>query len=179
MTVYERGLIKNYIRNVPDFPKKGIIFRDITTLIKDPKLFRGIIDDLFEHYRKMDITNVLGIDARGFILGAPLAYKMGVGFLPARKIGKLPGKKIQESYQLEYGEEGIEVHEDAITKDHKILIVDDLLATGGTALAAAKLVERLSGVIVGFTFLVELSYLGGREKLAAYDILSLCKYSSE
>ncbi|MCZ6616344.1 MAG: adenine phosphoribosyltransferase [Thaumarchaeota archaeon] len=172
-------MIKNYIRNVPDFPKKGIMFRDITTLIKDPKLFRGIIDDLFEHYRKMDITDVLGIDARGFIIGAPLAYKMGVGFLPARKIGKLPAKKIQESYQLEYGDEGIEVHEDAISKDRKILIVDDLLATGGTALAAAKLVERLNGMIVGFTFLVELSYLGGREKLAGYDILSLCKYSSE
>ncbi len=155
------------------------MFRDITTLIKDPILFRGIIDDLSEYYEKMDVTAVLGIDARGFIIGAPLAYKMGIGFLPARKLGKLPGKKIQESYQLEYGEEGIEVHEDAITKDDKILIVDDLLATGGTALAAAKLVERLSGIIMGFTFLVELSYLGGREKLAGYDILSLCKYSSE
>ena len=155
------------------------MFRDITTLIKDPILFRGIIDDLSEYYRKMDVTAVLGIDARGFIIGAPLAYKMGIGFLPARKLGKLPSKKIQESYQLEYGEEGIEVHEDAITKDDKILIVDDLLATGGTALAAAKLVERLSGIIIGFTFLVELSYLGGREKLTGYDILSLCKYSSE
>ncbi len=155
------------------------MFRDITTLIKDPILFSGIIDDLSEYYQKMDVTAVLGIDARGFIIGAPLAYKMGIGFLPARKLGKLPGKKIQESYQLEYGEEGIEVHEDAITKDDKILIVDDLLATGGTALAAAKLVERLSGIIMGFTFLVELSYLGGREKLTGYDILSLCKYSSE
>ena len=155
------------------------MFRDITTLIKDPILFRGIIDDISEYYRKEDITAVLGIDARGFIIGAPLAYQLGIGFLPARKLGKLPSKKIQESYQLEYSEEGIEVHEDAITKDHKILIVDDLLATGGTALAAAKLVERLNGIIIGFTFLVELSYLGGREKLAGYDILSLCKYSSE
>ncbi len=155
------------------------MFRDITTLIKDPILFSGIIDDLSEYYQKMDVTAILGIDARGFIIGAQLAYKMGIGFLPARKLGKLPSKKIQESYQLEYGEEGIEVHEDAITKDDKILIVDDLLATGGTALAAAKLVERLSGIIIGFTFLVELSYLRGREKLAGYDILSLCKYSSE
>lgn len=179
MTVYKRGLIRNYIRNVPDFPKKGIMFRDITTLIKNPILFRGIIDDLSEYYRKMDITAVLGIDSRGFIIGAPLAYKLGIGFLPARKLGNLPCKKIQELYQLEYGEGGLEVHEDAITKDYKILIVDDLLATGGTALAAAKLVERLSGIIIGFTFLVELSYLGGRKKLAGYDIHSLCKYSSE
>ena len=172
-------MIRNYIRKVPDFPEKGVMFRDITTLIKDPILFRGIIDDLSEYYRKMDITSVLGIDSRGFIIGAPLAYKMGIGFVPARKLGKLPGKKIQELYQLEYGEAGLEVHEDAISQDQKILIVDDLLATGGTAIAAAKLVERLSGIIIGFTFLVELSYLGGREKLLGYNIHSLCKYASE
>ncbi|MFQ6011771.1 MAG: adenine phosphoribosyltransferase [Nitrososphaerales archaeon] len=179
MTIYQRDSIRNYIRNVPDFPKRGIMFRDITTLIKDPILFRGMIDDLSDSYRKSDLTAIMGIDSRGFIIGAPLAYDIGIGFIPARKLGKLPSTKIQEQYQLEYGEEGLEIHKDAITEGNKILVVDDLLATGGTAAAAAKLIERLHGVIVGFAFLVELSYLGGREKLRGYDVLSLCKYDSE
>lgn len=170
---------KAAIRRIPNFPKKGIIFRDITTLWKDGRLLRKSTDVLHEHYKGKRIDAVLGIEARGFVVGAPLAERLGVGFIPLRKLGKLPGAKISESYDLEYGTATLEMHRDAVHKGERILIVDDLVATGGTALAAAKLVEVLRGVVVGFAFVVELSVLGGREALKGYDVFSIVKYASE
>jgi adenine phosphoribosyltransferase len=167
------------IRRIPNFPKKGIIFRDITTLWKDGRLLRRSTDVLYEHYKNKRIDAVLGIEARGFVVGAPLAERLGVGFIPLRKLGKLPGEKISESYDLEYGTATLEIHRDAVEKGERILIVDDLIATGGTALAAAKLVEVLRGVVVGFAFVIELSALKGRDALRGYDVFSIVKYSSE
>ena len=167
------------IRRIPNFPKKGIIFRDITTLWKDGRLLRKSTDVLYEHYKGKRIDAVLGIEARGFVVGAPLAERLGVGFIPLRKLGKLPGAKISESYELEYGTATLEMHRDAVQKGDRILIVDDLIATGGTALAAAKLVEVLRGVVVGFAFVVELSFLPGREVLKGYDVYSVVKYATE
>lgn len=170
---------KAAIRRIPNFPKKGIIFRDITTLWKDGRLLRRSTDVLNEHYKNKRIDAVLGIEARGFVVGAPLAERLGVGFIPLRKLGKLPGEKISESYELEYGTATVEIHRDAVEKGERILIVDDLIATGGTALAAAKLVEVLRGVVVGFAFVIELSALKGRDALEGYDVFSIVKYSSE
>ncbi len=167
------------IRGIPDFPKKGIMFRDITTLWKDGRLLKKSTDVLFEHYKGKRIDAVLGIEARGFIVGAPLALRLGVGFIPLRKIGKLPGEKISETYDLEYGSATLEIHRDAVEKGEKILIVDDLIATGGTALAAAKLVEILRGRVVGFAFIVEIAPLKGREALKSYDVFSLVRYDSD
>jgi adenine phosphoribosyltransferase len=170
---------KAAIRRIPNFPKKGIIFRDITTLWKDGRLLRKSTDVLYEHYKNKKIDAVLGIEARGFVVGAPLAERLSVGFIPLRKVGKLPGEKISESYDLEYGTATLEMHRDAVEKGERILIVDDLIATGGTALAAAKLVEVLRGTVVGFAFVVELSMLGGREALKGYDVFSIVNYASE
>jgi adenine phosphoribosyltransferase len=170
---------KAAIRRIPNFPKKGIIFRDITTLWKDGRLLRRSTDVLYERYKNKRIDAVLGIEARGFVVGAPLAERLGVGFIPLRKLGKLPGEKISESYDLEYGTATLEMHRDAVEKGERILIVDDLIATGGTALAAAKLVEVLRGVVVGFAFVVELSFLKGHDALKGYDVFSIVKYSSE
>lgn len=170
---------KAAIRRIPDFPKKGIVFRDITTLWKDGRLLRKSTDVLYERYKSKRIDAVLGIEARGFVVGAPLAERLGVGFIPLRKLGKLPGEKISESYDLEYGTATLEIHRDAVEKGERILVVDDLIATGGTALAAAKLVEVLRGVVVGFAFVVELSGLKGRDALKGYDVFSIAKYSSE
>jgi adenine phosphoribosyltransferase len=170
---------KAAIRRIPDFPKKGIIFRDITTLWKDGRLLRKCTDVLYAHYRGKRIDAVLGIEARGFVVGALLAERLGVGFVPLRKVGKLPGEKISESYDLEYGTATLEIHRDAIEEGERILIVDDLIATGGTALAAAKLVEVLRGRVVGFSFVVELSFLKGRDALKGYDVYSIVKYASE
>ncbi|MDA4116614.1 MAG: adenine phosphoribosyltransferase [Thaumarchaeota archaeon] len=170
---------KAAIRRIPNFPKKGIIFRDITTLWKDGRLLRRSTDVLYEHYKNKRIDAVMGIEARGFVVGAPLAERLGVGFIPLRKLGKLPGEKISESYDLEYGTATLEMHRDAVVKGERILIVDDLIATGGTALAAAKLVEVLQGKVVGFAFVVELSFLPGREALKEYDVFSIVKYTSE
>lgn len=170
---------KAAIRRIPNFPKEGIIFRDITTLWKDGRLLRKCTDVLYEHYKDKRIDAVLGIEARGFVVGAPLAERLGVGFIPLRKLGKLPGAKISESYELEYGTATLEIHRDAIEKGERILIVDDLIATGGTALAAAKLVEVLRGKVVGFAFVVDLTFLKGREALKGYDVYSIVKYSSE
>jgi len=171
--------LKAAIRAIPNFPTKGIMFRDVTTLWKDGDLLRKCNDLLYAKYKDKRIDAVLGIEARGFIVGAPLAVKLGVGFIPLRKLGKLPGEKISESYELEYGTATLEIHTDAIKKGQRILIVDDLIATGGTALAAAKLVEILKGKVVGFAFVVELTGLRGREALKGYDVHSLVKYSSE
>ncbi len=171
--------IKAAIRRIPNFPKKGVVFRDITTLWKDGRLLRRSTDVLYERYKNKRIDAVMGIEARGFVVGAPLAERLGVGFIPLRKLGKLPAEKISESYDLEYGTATLEMHRDAVVKGERILIVDDLIATGGTALAAAKLVEALRGVVVGFAFVVELSFLGGRAALKEYDVYSIVKYASE
>ena len=167
------------IRNVPDFPKKGIVFRDITTLLKDPKAFNTAIDALYEKYKSERIDKIVGIESRGFIFAAPLAYKLGCGFVPVRKPKKLPAETLKEEYALEYGTDSVEVHIDAITLGERVLLVDDLLATGGTILATAKLIERLGGNIVGLAFLIELSFLNARARLMSYDIFSLIQYDSE
>ena len=179
MTKKAEAEFKAAIRRVPNFPKKGIIFRDITTLWKDGRLLRKSTDVLYEHYKDKRIDAVLGIEARGFVVGAPLAERLGVGFVPLRKVGKLPGEKISETYDLEYGTATLEIHTDAVKKGERILIVDDLIATGGTALAAAKLVEVLKGKVVGFAFVVELVGLNGREALEGYDVYSIVKYTAE
>ena len=167
---------EKYIRDIPDFPKKGIIFKDITTLLIDPEAFKGVIDNIADQYKGKRIEKVIGIESRGFIFGGMLSYILGAGFIPARKAGKLPHKTISESYALEYGEAVIELHEDCISKGDKILIVDDLLATGGTAEAVVKLVNRLEGDIRGIEFLIELDFLNGREKLKGINVNSLIHY---
>lgn len=167
------------IRSVRDFPKKGIVFKDITTLLKDPRAFRKAVDIFHQHYRKQGIKKVVGIESRGFILGAALAHQLGAGFVPLRKPGKLPSDTVKEQYSLEYGTDSIEMHVDAVMKGEKVLIHDDLLATGGTAAAACALVEKVGGHIIGLSFLIELSFLKGREKLKDYDIFSIIRYESE
>jgi len=171
--------LKQMIRNVPDFPKPGIGFKDITTLIKDGVSFQKAIDILSDHYNPDDIDIVVGIEARGFIFASALAYKWGKGFVPVRKPGKLPAEIINEEYQLEYGTDAVEIHKDAIQPNQRVLIIDDLLATGGTVAAAARLVDRLQGKIVGIGFLIELTFLNGREKLKNYDVLSLVTFKDE
>jgi adenine phosphoribosyltransferase len=171
--------VKRSIRNVPDWPKKGVVFRDLTTLWKDGRMLRATTDALYRRYNKSRIDSVLGIEARGFIVAAPLAERLGVGFIPARKLGKLPWKKVSTEYDLEYSAAGLEVHKDAIKKGDRILIVDDLMATAGTALAAINLVENLGGSVIGLAFVVELAFLKGRDKLRGFDIFSLAEYTSE
>lgn len=158
-------LIKSKIREVPDFPKEGILFKDITTVLRDPEAFTHAVDLLAKHYEKQQIDYIAGIEARGFIFGSALAYKLGKGFIPIRKPGKLPSKTERVSYDLEYGKDSLEIHIDAIEPGRKVLIVDDLLATGGTAEAAIKLVKKIGGIIIGIAFVVELEFLKGREKL--------------
>ena len=171
--------LKQKIRSIPDFPKKGIVFRDITTLLRDGEAFRYSVDRMVEYCQGKEIDAVLGAEARGFIYGAAVAYKLGVGFIPVRKPGKLPYKTCQASYDLEYGKNILQIHIDAIKKGDKILIVDDLVATGGTAKAKAELVEKMWGEVVGFCFLIELEFLNPRKVLKDYDIFSLIKYESE
>ncbi|MCL5055242.1 MAG: adenine phosphoribosyltransferase [Firmicutes bacterium] len=168
--------LKEKIRNVPDFPVKGILFRDITTLLKDSEAFSKTIELLSRHYEKGSIDIVAGIEARGYILGAPLAARLGAGFVPVRKPGKLPSEAISETYTLEYGTNTLEVHADAVQKGEKVLIVDDLIATGGSALAAKKLIERLGGMVTGFCFLIELTDLNGKKSLGNTEIYSLIQY---
>lgn len=170
--------LKKLIREVPDYPKKGILFYDITTLLKDPAGSRALIDHFFDHYDGTPVDVVAGIEARGFIFGPPLAYRLGAGFVPLRKPGKLPAKTVKEEYALEYGTDALEVHEDAIQEGSRVLIVDDLLATGGTAAASVRLVRKLKGEIVGCGFAVELTFLKGREKLDGIDVFSLIEYDS-
>lgn len=169
--------LKALIREVPDFPKKGILFYDITTLLKDKLGFARLIDALSENYIGKDIDLILGMEARGFIFGPALAYRLNAGFVPVRKPGKLPAETAKVSYDLEYGSASLEIHKDAIRKGQRVLIVDDLLATGGTAVATAELASQLGAQIAGFAFVVELDFLKGREKLAKYDIFSLLHYS--
>ncbi|MBS4028698.1 MAG: adenine phosphoribosyltransferase [Ignavibacteriales bacterium] len=171
--------LKNSIRSVPDFPKKGIVFLDITTLLKNGEAFSSSVELFFQKYKEKNISKVIGIESRGFIFGAALAYKLKCGFVPIRKPKKLPAEKIQQEYQLEYGSDAVEIHKDAIERGEKILLVDDLLATGGTMCAATQLVEQLGGEIIGIAFLIELNFLNGREKLKKYDVHSLIHYEKE
>ncbi len=175
--------IKSRIRTIPDHPKKGIMFRDITTLIKDPVGFRLVIDNLTQRYIKDDINFdlIVGIEARGFIIGGALSYTLGKGFIPIRKPGKLPHEVISQEYQLEYGTDKVEIHKDAINKGDRILLVDDLLATGGTALASAALVERLGGVISEIAFIVNLPDVGGYKKLKdkGYNVFCLTEFEGD
>ncbi|MBU0730736.1 MAG: adenine phosphoribosyltransferase [Proteobacteria bacterium] len=175
--------IKSKIRSIPDYPKKGIMFRDITTLIKDPVGFRLVIDNLTQRYLSGDVgfDLIVGIEARGFILGGALAYTLGKGFVPIRKKGKLPAEVISQEYALEYGTDQVEIHKDAFGKGTKILVIDDLLATGGTALAAAALIEKLGGVITEMAFIVNLPDVGGQKKLEdkGYKTYSLTEFEGE
>ena len=170
--------LKSYVRDIPDFPKKGILFEDLTTLWKDPAAFATMVEQLAEPYRDAQVQVVVGIESRGLILGAALAYVLGAGLVPVRKEGKLPGKTVRASYALEYGEATTELHEDAITPGMRVLIVDDLLATGGTAEAAVDLVRKLKGEILGLVFLVELTFLKGRKRLERQnvEVRSLLQY---
>lgn len=171
--------LAEYIRSVPGFPKEGIIFKDITTLLKDKDGLIIALDQLYDFAKDKKIDKVVGIESRGFIYGALLAEKLNAGFVPVRKPGKLPAKAIRETYSLEYGEDSIEIHLDAIEKGDRVLLHDDLLATGGTMEAACRLIEKLGGVIVQISFLIELTFLKGREKLKKYEVRSLIKYESE
>lgn len=168
--------LKSQIRHVPDFPNPGILFYDITTLLRDPRGFRDTVDALAAPYMGEDIDVVVGIESRGFILGAGVANALGCGFVPVRKPGKLPAKTIREAYSLEYGDNVLEMHEDAVDKDSRVLIVDDVLATGGTAAAAAKLVKQVGGDLRGLAFLIELGFLNGRERLPEQAVYSVLTY---
>jgi adenine phosphoribosyltransferase len=164
------------IRDIPDFPKPGILFKDITTLLKDSDSFRLAVDGLDDKIGKRDVDVVVGMESRGFIFGAPIAYKRGVGFVPVRKLGKLPADVVSVEYDLEYGSATLEMHKDAIKPGAKVLIVDDLLATGGTVAGTIELVKQLKGQIVACAFLIELTALHGRDKLGAYDVVTLISY---
>ncbi|MDR0933845.1 MAG: adenine phosphoribosyltransferase [Burkholderiaceae bacterium] len=173
--------IISYIRTIPDYPKKGVQFRDITTLLLDARGLKKFVDDFSSRYANAGIDKIAVIEARGFLVGAPLAYVLGCGLVPIRKKGKLPGKTIGQDYLLEYGSDRIEVHDDAILPGQKILLIDDLLATGGTALAAASLIEKSGGKIHEFAFLVDLPDLGGHQKLRekGYSVFTLCEFAGE
>ena len=171
--------LDSFIRTVPDFPKKGIMFRDVTTLFKEPEALRRAADELAAPYQDLGIRKVVGIESRGFVLGTALALALGAGFVPARKSGKLPGETQGEEYALEYGTDRIEIHTDAIHPGERVLLHDDLLATGGTMAAAVRLVERLGGRIIGISFLIELAFLHGREKLRPHQPLVLIRYDAE
>ena len=170
--------VKDYIRTIVDFPHEGILFRDVTTLFADPRGFRMCIDQMLHPYAGQPIDKVVGLEARGFILGGAIAHQLGTGFVPVRKKGKLPGTTISQDYKLEYGEAIVEIHDDAIEAGERILVVDDLLATGGTAEAGIKLIERLGGDIIGCSFIVDLPELGGRKKLQSMkiDVQVLCEF---
>ena len=173
--------IKSRIRTIPHYPKPNIMFRDITSLLKDPVGFRIAINELVRRYADMEIDKVMGIEARGFIVGAPLAYALGKGFVPIRKQGKLPAETIGHDYELEYGTDRIEVHTDAITPGERVLLVDDLIATGGTAEAATKLIEKIGGKIVECCFVIDLPDVGGRKRLEkqGYSVFALCEFEGD
>jgi len=168
--------LKKVIRIIPDFPKEGVLFKDITTLLKNGEAYSYTINKLVEVCEPLKPDLIVGPEARGFVAGAPLAYALKAGFVPARKPGKLPAKVVSYEYQLEYGSDSLEIHEDSINPGQKVLIADDLLATGGTAYSTIKLVEKLGGIVVGLIFVIELSYLDGRKMLEGYNVQSLIKY---
>ena len=171
--------LKETIRSISDWPIKGVVFRDLTTLMQDPGAFRESCDILYNRYKDMGIDKIVGIDARGFVFGAVLAYKMGIGFVPVRKKGKLPCKTIQETYSLEYGTDTLEIHEDAIEKGEKVIIVDDLIATGGTVGATVKLVEKLGADLIECAFVVELPDLKGRDKIPGRKVFAMTEFEGE
>ena len=171
-----RILATKLIRDIPDFPKSGILFKDITPVLGDAAAFQEVVDCFVAQAQSWSPDVVVGIESRGFLFGAPVALALGIGFVPVRKIGKLPAETIQEEYALEYGTAIVEVHRDALRPGQRVMIVDDLLATGGTAAAAAKLVEKLGGEVAGFSFLIELAFLSGRNALSGYDVHSLLTY---
>ncbi len=170
--------LKSYIREVPDYPKPGILFYDITTLLKDPEGLRKVLDAFYERYRDEKVDKIVGVESRGFIFAPALAARLGAGFVPVRKPGKLPAETLSESYELEYGTDRLEMHRDAVSAGERVLIVDDLIATGGTAEATVRLVEACGGEVTGLGFLVELTFLNGREKLKGYEVTSLLAYDS-
>ncbi len=177
----EQKTVKDYIRTIVDFPKEGIMFRDVTTLFSDPRGFRIAVDQLLHPYAGQRIDKVVGLEARGFIPGGAIAHQLSVGFVPIRKKGKLPGATLSEAYTLEYGEAVMEIHDDAIQPGETVLVVDDLLATGGTAEAAIKLIERAGGDIIGCAFIIDLPDLGGRKKLEGLgmDVHTLCEFEGD
>jgi adenine phosphoribosyltransferase len=168
--------LKAAIREIPDWPKKGILFYDVTTLLKQPRCFGDTIDALIEPYKGRQVDLVLGMEARGFIFAPTVAYALKAGFVPVRKPGKLPAAKYRAEYQLEYGTDSLEIHQDAIQSGQSVLIVDDLIATGGTALAVAEMAEKMGAKVIGLAFVVELSFLNGKDKLQKYDVHSILKY---
>ncbi|UCF71448.1 MAG: adenine phosphoribosyltransferase [candidate division WOR-3 bacterium] len=168
--------LKKYIRDIPDFPQKGVMFRDITTLLKEPAPFRYTIDAIVERYKGQEIDKLVSVEARGYIFGGVIAYKLNCGFVPVRKPGKLPAETVAMKYKLEYGENTVEIHKDAITPGERILVFDDVLATGGTVHATCKLIEKLGGKVIGCIFISDLTYLQGREKLKDYEVFSLVQY---
>lgn len=170
--------LKKLIREIPDYPKPGILFYDLTTLLKDKSGFRKLVDELCDHYADRKVDIVVGIEARGFIFAPALAYRLGAGFVPVRKPKKLPGKTASVCYQLEYGTDTLEIHEDAIRPGQSVIISDDLLATGGTAAATVQLVKKLGGTVQGAAFAVELTFLNGRSKLPGLDVFSLIRYDT-
>ncbi|MFC2075661.1 adenine phosphoribosyltransferase [candidate division KSB1 bacterium] len=171
--------LKTLIRSIPDFPKAGIMFRDISTLLKDPAGLSAAVDWIVDQYKAEEVDAVAGIESRGFILGGVVAHELGTGFIPMRKPGKLPAETVKAAYELEYGTDSLEMHIDAISTGQRVLVVDDLLATGGTARAAVELVEKLGGTVLGPVFLIELTFLDGRSRLKGRDIRSLIQYDSE
>ncbi|MCU1448322.1 MAG: adenine phosphoribosyltransferase [Acidimicrobiales bacterium] len=168
--------LKDHIRDIPDFPKPGVVFKDITPLLADVDAFRFAVDAVADHFAGSDVHKVLGVEARGFIIAAPVAYRFGAGFVPVRKAGKLPHEIESEEYELEYGTDLLEIHRDAVSPGENVLIVDDVLATGGTASATVRLVERLGATVLGLGFVIELAFLHGRDKLPGQDLVSLLVY---
>lgn len=173
--------LKSLIRTIPHYPKEGIMFRDITTLLKDPKGLHLLVDGLAEQYANQKIDKIVGIEARGFVIGAAVAYKLGVGFVPIRKSGKLPAQTFQQEYALEYGSDVMEIHQDAISKGEQVLLLDDLIATGGTAIAAVSLINQLGGNIIGCAFVIDLPDLGGMQRLQKLGLptFALCQFEGE
>lgn len=174
-------MIKSLIRTVPHYPRHGVQFRDITTLLKDPLGLKVTVDELFKRYENLHIDKVVGIESRGFMVGSPLAYRLGVGFVPVRKQGRLPAETIGHDYELEYGSDRVEIHTDAVEQGERILLVDDLIATGGTAIAAAALIKKLGGEVVECAFVIDLISMGGRQRLEAkgYSMFALCEFEGE
>lgn len=169
-------LAAQLVRDIPNFPEPGIIFKDITPVLKHPQALKEVVDLMTEHARMLKPDVIAGIESRGFVFGLPIAINLGLGFIPIRKLGKLPGEKIAEEYALEYGTNTVEMHTDAVEPGQRVVVIDDLLATGGTAAASARLIERLGGVVAGFSFLIELTYLEGRKNLRGYDVYTLIQY---
>ena len=174
----EADQLRDCVRDIADFPKAGVTFKDITPLLSNTDAFRSTIDLIAGHFDGQRVDRVLGVEARGFIIAAPVAYKFGAAFIPVRKAGKLPWEIERVEYELEYGSDLLEIHRDAIAPEDRVVIVDDVLATGGTAAATVRLVEKLGGVVAGLAFVIDLAFLNGREKLAGYDVLSLITYEN-